>query len=162
MNLASSLIDRILTYHDAREAADKLGAVISKSWQNNQTFEGLLKDYFDKETLLGILDSLKESVSQKTDRLAALKELKENLESLPNIRLTVAISPTLSMVENLSRLVREEVNPAATLEFDIDPKIIGGAVIINNGKVFDLSLKKKVDLFFEKNVDRLTKKIKDD
>lgn len=159
MNLAPSLIDKILTRRNAVEVANKLGTITSRSFENKQTLDGLLKEYFDEETYEAILETINHNQSSAEDLGNSLNDLKSTVENLPNLRLSVAIRPTVRMVENFCRVVRKEINPSMTLEFDIDPKIIGGAVIVSNGKIFDYSLKRKITEFFDKNKDRLFKSI---
>lgn len=159
MNLAPSLIGKILTRKNAIEMADKLGTVASRSFENKQTLDGLLKEYFDEETYEAILETIKNSQSKTEGQGDALNEMKSTIENLPNLRLSVAIKPTVRMVESFCRVIRKEVNPLMTLEFDVDPKIIGGAIIVSNGKIFDYSLKKKITDFFDKNKDKLIKRI---
>lgn len=162
MNLSNSLIDKILTRRDAVETADKLGTVISRSFEKDQTIEGLLKNYFDKDTLNAILETIKNSGEKTASEAESLSQVKSIIETLPNLRLTIAVRPTVRMVESLSRTVRKIVNPNLTLEFDVDPTIIGGAVVVNNGKVFDHTVKRKVQEFFEKNQEKIITKIHND
>lgn len=159
MNLSNSLIDKIRTRRDVLETIDKLGMVISRSFEKNQTIKGLLESYFDQETLEAVVETLGNTKTKDADQTQVLKTLKSTLETLPNLRLTVAIKPTVRMVESLSRTIRKEVNPQMTVEFDVDPKVIGGAVIVSNGKVFDHTVKRTVDEFFSKNQDKIMAKI---
>lgn len=162
MNLANSLIEKVLTRRDVIEMADKFGLVISRSFEKDQTIRSLLEEYFDKETLSAIQETINANKELSSDQNQALKEVKSAMETLPNLRLTVAIKPPVHMVQSLSRFLRKEVNPLMTLEFDIDPKIIGGAVVVSNGKIFDHSVKKMVDDFFNKNQEKIITKIHHD
>lgn len=159
MNLSNSLIDKIRTRRDVLEAIDKLGMVISRSFEKNQTIKGLLENYFDEETLEAVIETIGSIKTKDADQTEVLKSLKASLETLPNLRLTVAIKPTVRMVEKLSRIIRKDVHPQMTVEFDVDPKIIGGAIIVSNGKVFDHTVKRAVDEFFSKNQEKIMAKI---
>jgi hypothetical protein len=83
MNLANSLIDKILTRRDAIETADKLGTVVSRSFEKNQTIEGLLENYFDKETLNAILETVKNTGEKTTSETESLNQIKSTIETLP-------------------------------------------------------------------------------
>lgn len=78
-----------------------------------------------------------------------LQTIKEAIEHMKAVSVTVAIEPPKNTILRLSEWVKKTYGDQMLMEFTIDPHIIGGAIIIHNGNYLDLSLKKKLHSLFE-------------
>jgi hypothetical protein len=67
------------------------------------------------------------------------------LDKLTTLQLTVAFEPTLSNIEKISGWVTTNVGPNILLEFQYKPDLLGGSIVIWNGKYYDGSMSQKVD-----------------
>ena len=61
------------------------------------------------------------------------------------------------MIEKLSGWVKTNVTDETLLDFEINPEILGGALISFNGKYLDESLSKKMEEIFSNQKEELLK-----
>ena len=80
------------------------------------------------------------------------KTLKELLKKLKVIKLVLAFDPTRKTIENIHNFVKNIAGIGYILDIEISEDVLGGAVIIFNGKYYDFTLKKSIeDTFGTKN-----------
>lgn len=79
------------------------------------------------------------------DLLAVLKEL---LKKFKVIKLTLAIDPSYKTIENISKWVSLNLGEGYLLSTETDETLIGGAVVVFNGRYNDLTLKKNLRTVF--------------
>lgn len=85
----------------------------------------------DKDAVIGFFDTLK-------TLLAKFKVIK----------LVLAFDPTNKTLEKLHNFVKETVGDGYIFDIEVSPDILGGAIVIFNGKYYDLSLKKTIEEAF--------------
>ena len=76
---------------------------------------------------------------------ADLKKVKEYVNQIKFLELTLAVDPTKKTLDRIINWVAETINQRVALDIKIDQSIIGGAVIIFEGKYFDGSVKAKLE-----------------
>jgi F0F1-type ATP synthase delta subunit len=64
---------------------------------------------------------------------------------LPEVHLTLAFTPTESFRKKISAWLQKEIGRPLFLKITVDKTILGGAIIIYNGRYQDASLRKKLD-----------------
>jgi len=85
------------------------------------------------------------AIEKIADRLA---EIKKKLDGLKIVSLTLAIEPKKSTIDKIIFFVREHIEKDIIIEINVEPNIIGGAIIVFNGLYRDYSLKTKLDEVF--------------
>ena len=73
------------------------------------------------------------------------EELKKYLQSIPQLKITIAFHPEKKFINKIYSWLRKEMNQKIILDFIFNPKIIGGIIIEYQGKQLNLSLAKKID-----------------
>lgn len=82
--------------------------------------------------------------------------LKELTKKLKVIKLVLAFDPTLKTIENIHNFVKENIGIGYILDIEISEDILGGAIVVFNGKYCDSTLKKEIENAFTlKNKDIL-------
>jgi len=78
--------------------------------------------------------------------------LKDLLEKLKVIKLVLAFDPTFKTITNIHNFVKDTVGIGYVLDIEISEDVLGGAIVMFNGKYNDFTLKKRVeDAFTAKN-----------
>lgn len=88
-----------------------------------------------------------------------LEGLESELSGLQEIRLTLASELSGDQMENVYSWVSANVGQGVIVNVELDPKILGGAVITFKGKYYDGSLVKTVEELLQKNKDSVVSKI---
>ncbi len=103
------------------------------SYQTSQLFKNILKSYgTDYDSFKKFLDSLREEI-----------------QSLPILKITIAFLPRQATLESLHEWTSKNLKSSALLDLTNDPNILGGAQMSFGGIYKDLSLRKKLDEAFE-------------
>jgi len=63
-----------------------------------------------------------------------LREIKTSIESLRELKLTIAIKPTEEMIEKIYNWATKNIDPKIILDICVDPKILSGAQVSFEGK----------------------------
>jgi len=83
--------------------------------------------------------------------------LKELMKKFKVIKLVLAFDPTRKTIENIHNFVKETMGIGYILDIEISQDLLGGAVVMFNGKYNDFSLEKRIEDTFEtKNKEILT------
>lgn len=148
MSLSPAILDRVLTRADRDELLSELDILLSAVYQKN---EGDLKK--DLEVILradsatAILATLRAQGISTTSFLGLktfLESLKDELYSLPLLRLTLARPPSLALNEAISDFARRNIHPDLLLDIEVDGSIVAGAQVSFAGRFADYSLEKRI------------------
>jgi F0F1-type ATP synthase delta subunit len=74
--------------------------------------------------------------------------LKELLKKFKIIKLVLAFNPTCKTIENIHNFVKDILGIGYILDIEISEDVLGGAIIVFEGKYSDFSLKKKIEEVF--------------
>jgi len=107
-------------------------------------FEELAKKIRTKEELTFFLEEIER---EKLEKEGVTSELEKKLQSLPEMRLEIAFFPKDDFITKISQWLEKEFGQKIILDFIINPKVIGGAIIEYQGHWRDFSLAKEVDKF---------------
>ncbi len=84
-----------------------------------------------------------------TDFFETLKKL---VKKFKVIKLVLAFDPSNKTIENIHNFVKDTLGIGYILDIEISENVLGGAIVIFNGKYNDYTLKKKIeDVFADKN-----------
>lgn len=143
----------ISTTIEADVLTDGISAYLGLMYQNRgKTFEQLLYEVFPKELADHLNQLFKQYLPEPIPDTVQkfLNGLSEELSKAKVLRVTIAVEPGRDIVTSLSDWMRGQFpQQSILLDLDIDRSILGGIVVINEGRYIDLSLKKQVDEWFE-------------
>lgn len=77
--------------------------------------------------------------------------LRERVNNLEYINLTLGFEPTLETLGRISNWVRQNIKDDIALDLSIDKSILGGAKIEYKGRIFNSTLLSRVDEYFKTN-----------
>src|SRR3989344_5164037 len=80
-------------------------------------------------------------INNKNTVVSFFKTLKELLKKLKVIKLVLAFDPTRKTIENIHNFVKNIAGIGYILDIEISEDVLGGAVVIFNGKYSDLDRK---------------------
>lgn len=78
-----------------------------------------------------------------------ITHLKEKIDSLKTVNVIIAIEPTEKIKDLFSAWAKDKYSKEVLFDVDVDERILGGAIIIDNGQYFDYSLLSKLDDIFK-------------
>ncbi len=70
--------------------------------------------------------------------------LKKLLKKFKIIKLILAFDPTLKTIENIHNFVKDTLGIGYLLDIEVSREILGGAIVVFNGKYSDFTLKKTI------------------
>lgn len=88
-------------------------------------------------------------INNKDSVAAFCANLKELLKKLKVIKLVLAFCPSVKMLENIHNFVKENIGAGYILDIEILDEVLGGAVVMFNGKYADYTLKKTIEESFK-------------
>lgn len=114
-------------------------------------FLGEIKTLEDRDLILSEIESLKrrDTSSVRKEYLGLLSkfdlnDLIKKLKEMEVIRVTLAIYPTVSILEIVDKFLRVNLKQKVVIDFDVNKEIIGGMQIIYQGKYCDMSVLQKI------------------
>jgi F0F1-type ATP synthase delta subunit len=99
-----------------------------------QTFSKNNLDINDRDTVINFFETLK----------TLTKKFKV-------IKLVLAFNPTLKTISNIHNFVKDTLGIGYVFDIEVSEEILGGAIVIFDGKYNDFSLKKKIEDIFTLN-----------
>ena len=91
------------------------------------------------------LELSQDNHSDKERILKELKKTKKELLKLPVLKIQLAFSPTPSFIKEISDWLKRNLKKKVLLDVEVNPVIVGGAILEYRGKYLDLSLKKEIE-----------------
>jgi hypothetical protein len=85
-----------------------------------------------------------------------LSTLKGSLKELKIIKLILAFDPSCKTIANIHNFVKSTLGNGYILDIEVSEDVVGGAIIIFNGKYCDLSLKKNIEETFKTRREEIT------
>lgn len=114
--------------------------------------DSLLKNKVRAETA----EIIQETFSKAgIDKKGYLDKVEELIIKMPNVSLILAFEPSEGAVERFYSKISEATGKQVLLDIVYEPQIIGGAVIIFNGRYRDYSFKKIFNLEFERGRNKI-------
>lgn len=133
-DLAAELLNLITTKAQADSLISRLEELEGQIYKKGG-LEKKAKKLFTAREAEVVLEAAAEG------RLAPLKDC---LLELPVLRLTLAVEPTVEMVEKIADWAKKSLDEKVVLDFAVDENIIGGAVVEFKGKYGDFSISKRL------------------
>lgn len=145
------LITSIKTTEEKYRLSSEIDDLVTSIFKTeSQSFDNALRDIS-----VNFANKIKETFKKNRLDMANkevirhfLMKLKELLEKLRIIRLTIVFEPTLQTIENIHNWISSSLGEGYILDIETNQKILGGAIITFNGKYKDFSVKKNLEDFF--------------
>lgn len=157
----SDILRHVKTVDQARGLSSEIDVLLDSLFKtDNKAFEKALNSIsaIDAEVLKSAFGGLKNNISP--NNLSTIKEyltqLKEEIQKLKILKLSLAFDPSEDTIGNLFTWVWENLGERHILDIQKDQTILGGAIIEFEGKYKDLSLKKKLDEVFATKREEIT------
>ena len=146
----SDILGNIKTVEQGREFSSEIDELLESLFKTQNNFQ-------DSLNTISALDSqmIKENLLKNgldTRDLSMIKKylecLKEEIQKLKIINLTLTYSPSQNSIDAIFSWVAQNLGKGLVLDIKVDKAILGGAIIEFEGKYEDLSLRKRLDELF--------------
>lgn len=142
--MQNDFLPYLKTKDDAERLLEEVDLLLEVLYEGGRAFNDSLKG----KVRAKIASTLSDTFATDGDREKVLRDLKGFIESLPLVKLSIAIEPRTSTIDKIySRL--QNLLGNVLLEITFDPKLIGGVVISYKGEYRDFSLLRFFDLEFK-------------
>ena len=88
---------------------------------------------------------------EAVDKKDYLEKLKNELEKLKEVEITLAFEPTYDFLDRLSFFIKNSIASNVIMSINYDPNILGGALLIYKGNWRDFSFRKVFQEEFERD-----------
>lgn len=85
-------------------------------------------------------------------QLSFFRNLKKNLKKTPQLKLELAFQPSIEFLLKIKQWFKEKNQREVILDLSVNPEVVGGAIIEYQGKYRNLSVGKKIDELFSKEL----------
>lgn len=148
----SSILDQIQTTDDVERVVNSLESFLSSLYTTNgktvpEKMDELLPSHIARE-LKSTMEKSAINPQQIEEVKAIVGAIKAQLMSLRTVSLTLAFDPPQKALDDIASWVKQHFGSDTVMEIAIHPHILGGAVVVANGRYVDKSLKKKLDILF--------------
>ncbi len=153
------LITSLKTVDEVNELSlelESLESVLFKS--EKMTFEKAMTSIRENSAkkIMEIFAKNKLDLSNKEDTRDFLKTLKLLIQKFKIIKLILAFDPTYQTIEKIHDYIFENIGIGYILDIEVDETVLGGSVVIFNGKYKDFTLKRAIEeVFTNKNAEIL-------
>jgi len=118
--------------------------------------EGAMNSLLKNKVRVETAEIVRETFSKVgVDKKGYLDKVEELIIKMPNVSLILAFEPSEGAVERFYSEISETTGKQVLLDIVYEPQIIGGAVIIFNGRYRDYSFKKIFKLEFERGRNKI-------
>jgi len=142
------------SYH-LRELTKALDHLQGSYFHKNQSFLETLS----KEVAFPLNELLKDLAIENQVNLENtaevdlfLNRLRDDVQVIPHLTLTLNIEPTAGLIQAVNEWIILNLRKAIILDFELDTKIVGGAIIAYQGKIVDHTLKKRIEALMTANM----------
>jgi F0F1-type ATP synthase delta subunit len=136
----SKLFSHIRTTDERDTLLDEIGTLLSSLYQEKgRGLDSCLKN----KVRFWVSEIVRREIGSDLETAEKyLTGLKETLEGLGILKLTLAFEPTDISIDKFTEFVRRNMGEDIVVEFEYDARILGGALITYNGEFRDFSLKR--------------------
>lgn len=132
------------TISEARKLKSSLDTVLlNMSGITENVFNGLPLN--EREFMESFLDKISISKNDRSKLHRVVEELKQDLEDMSVLELTLAFEPDKETIGMFYNWGRENIGKNILLSLKTDPEIVGGAIISYEGRYNDVSVAKKLE-----------------
>jgi F0F1-type ATP synthase delta subunit len=148
----NDILIHVKTIDQGRELSSEIDILINSLFKTeNNAFEKALDSVtvLTSQMLISALGGLKNNINWDKQMITEyLTGLKEELQKLKTLKLSLAFEPSKDLIDHLFIWIIKNLGYGIILDIQKDKTILGGAIIEFEGKYEDLSLKKALDEVF--------------
>lgn len=144
-------LSSIKTLEERKRLYSEISLILEVLFRQQADLEKILDTKVSPQLRTYILDLLQGKPLDEAlrERIAkTLAEIKKKAEGLQAITLTLAFEAQQSTIDRISSFARQTLGENIIIEINVEPGIIGGAIIVFNGLYRDYSLKTKLEEVF--------------
>lgn len=148
------IIKSVRTIPNRDQLSLEIGKVMESLFsKENQSFEEIFKEISVNtgEELKKIFKKAKLEIKNKEDIKDCLQKLKELLEKFKVVKLTIALEPTPKIIEEISEWISSKLGVGYIIDINTDQNIMGGAIVVLNGRYQELTVEKGIESAFQNN-----------
>lgn len=137
----SEITNLVSTRDDLNMINSKLNLLEEALYETKgNTFDFVLKNSLDVS-----LSKLISRLSMVESKEEVIKKIRQNLEKIKIIEITLAFSPSQIFSEKIANWLKKTIKENIAVDIKLEPSILGGVTISFEGKYFDGSLRNKLD-----------------
>ncbi|MBI4089083.1 MAG: hypothetical protein HY424_00040 [Candidatus Levybacteria bacterium] len=157
------LITSIKTVTEADALSVELDTLSSSLFKSNVSFNKILVSISETtaQKIRTIFSKNNLDSNNKEVVFNFLQTIKDLIKKFKIIKLVLAFDPPLATVENIHSYVKNAIGIGYILDIEVSTNLLGGAIIIFNGKYNDFSLKKSLEGIFADKKEDVSKMIYD-
>lgn len=156
----TSFLTQVKTADDSERITEAIDSVLTALYKtDSKSIIEKMDDFLPSH----VSEAIKEEILSRSISLTNIEEvkrllthLKDLLTHLRTVSLTLAFDPPQKTIDALSERVKMIFGTDSVIEIAIRPQILGGALIVANGRYIDKSLKRKLDILFEVKKQEIT------
>ncbi|MCL5114030.1 MAG: F0F1 ATP synthase subunit delta [Patescibacteria group bacterium] len=158
----SDILKSLKTVEETEEFSSKIDVLLNSLFKTQaKPLEELLKKLLDLKTSGIIKQAMSVKNINSSDHAAIetlLNDIKKEIQKLRVLKLYLAFDPTTEIIDNIFEWVLKNIGNGIILDIEKDESIIGGAIIVFEGRYKDLTIRKRfeeLNLFSAKLMDNL-------
>jgi len=108
-----------------------------------------------REEFRGFVEKLEKENSlfrSPSEQFSFFQNLKKNLKKIPELKLELAFEASREFLIKIKQWFKEKNQREVILDLSVNPEVVGGAIIEYQGKYLNLSVGKKIDELFSKEL----------
>lgn len=146
MDESKIVAENLKTKEDLVEKIDSLNSLRMLVFKDNSVDKTALNQAY----LAAFGRNIDENLSSNREALSTLIDQTQNyLESLKVVNLTLAFEPSHEFLLRLKKFFQEALGQTVVINLVVNPTIIGGVILENNGKYLDYSSAAILDSAFQ-------------
>ena len=152
--MEEEIYSKIITKESAEILAKELNLVLNSLYLGSREFTSVLKT----KVRASLSEYIKAKINQEsTDIEKLLKNMIERIKLIPSVRLVLAYEPSEDALDKFHSIITSACKKPILLDVVYSPDIIGGAIIIYQGRYRDYSFKYLFEKEFEKEKENIMK-----
>lgn len=150
----SEILLKVKTEEEREALIEEINGLKASLYQNGSFFDDTLRT----KVRDWVSQIIKNATAQKEiDKEKYLQGLIEELSKLKSAKLVLAFEPTEAAIQRYHEFISKEVGEGVALDISCLPGILGGAIIIFEGKYRDFSLRRVFEEEFRQSRELILK-----
>src|SRR3989344_400785 len=145
----SSILKLIRTTEEKEESISLIKSLLENNYKNRLTAEFESSSPFLRNLWNYISSKIAKFEGNRLEIEKYLNSVLVKIQDQKTLKITLAIKPSGKLVDTITNWAQKNLSEEIIFDIEVDPRIIGGAIIISNkGEFADFSLLKKIDNIF--------------
>lgn len=136
----SDIFQKLITQKDSVELSEDISKVLEEIESNPNLSQNQIISKYIK---IPYLDPILSLVEEKG--IESLGQLLKQIQDIEIAKVTLSFYPTKDQAEKMLDILKNNLNDTFFLEVEVDPSIIGGAIVYFKGIYKDYSVKKMLE-----------------